>query len=210
MLKNILQRTISAEFDYNLLISCLSDYKNPRKKITKLLKNKDIIRVKKGLYVFGPEITERSYSLEVLANLIYGPSYISCEYALSFYGLIPERIEIVTSITNKRNKFFKTPVGEFSYKYLPKTKYSCGITQLKIDDNRNILIAIKEKAIIDLIWKAKDLSGISQIQAFFLDNLRMDEYELKKLDINQILEINKIFKSSSVNALAQYLGKIKS
>ena len=61
---------------------------------------------KKGLYIFGKSVALQPYSKEVLANLIYGPSAISLSYALSYYGLIPERVHIVTSITNNRIKTF--------------------------------------------------------------------------------------------------------
>ncbi len=68
---------------------------------------------------------------KVLANLIYGPSYISLEYALQYWGLIPERVETVTSITGKRNKFFTTPLGNFSYRYLHKSKFIQGVLLVK-------------------------------------------------------------------------------
>ena len=51
--------------------------------------------------------------------MIYGPSYVSKEYALAHHGLIPEGVTLVTSITPKRFKHFKTPVGEFVYDYQP-------------------------------------------------------------------------------------------
>lgn len=209
MIDIILKQAVSGEFDYNLLLFCLSDYKNPRKQITKLLKNKDIIRVKKGIYVFGPKIDAPAYSLEVLANLIYGPSYISCEYALSYYGLIPERVNVVTSITNKRNKYFKTPVGVFSYKYLPQDKYARGITQIKIDETRNAIMAVKEKALIDILFKEKNISSVDDMRSYLLDNLRIEEESLKELNINQILEINEIFKSELINILICYIERIQ-
>ena len=102
------------EIDYLLLKSLLSNVTCPRDKITRLLKNDTLIRVKKGLYVFGPSAAQQPFSKELLANLIYGPSAISLEYALSFYGFIPESTFTLTCITNKRNKFFSTPVGAFS------------------------------------------------------------------------------------------------
>jgi len=71
----------------------------PRDKISDLLKKGTIIRVKKGLYVFGEDNRKKPYSKEILANLIYGPSYISLDYALQYHGLIPERVEAVTSVT---------------------------------------------------------------------------------------------------------------
>ena len=53
-------------------------------------------------------------STEILANLIYGPSSISLDYALYYYGLIPEHVRVVTSITPQRNKIFNTPIGQFT------------------------------------------------------------------------------------------------
>jgi hypothetical protein len=66
-----------------------------------LLRRKDIIRVKKGLYIFGETYARRPFSREVLANVIYGPSYVSLDYALHYHGLIPERVEAVISIPGR-------------------------------------------------------------------------------------------------------------
>ena len=80
------------EFDYSALMSTLSGYANPRDKVTSLLRRGVIVRVKKGLHVFGDADRRRPYSRELLANLIYGPSFVSLDYALAFHGLIPERV----------------------------------------------------------------------------------------------------------------------
>lgn len=77
------------EFDYQILLNSLRGYAHPRKKITALLRKGEIIRVKKGLYIFGAQHRRSPYCRELLANLIYGPSCISLEYALHYYGLIP-------------------------------------------------------------------------------------------------------------------------
>src|SRR5439155_24771651 len=103
------------EFDHSLLASALSSYSGVRQKINELLKSGTIVRVKKGLYVFGPEVRQNPICKETLANLIYGPSCISLEYALSHHGLIPERVETITSVTPKKNKEFNTPIGRFTY-----------------------------------------------------------------------------------------------
>ena len=72
-------------------------------------------------------------------------------YALSFYGLIPEKVETVTSITNNRNKFFATGVGNFQYYYLHPQKYAVGIVLNTLNKHQNILIASPEKALCDQI-----------------------------------------------------------
>jgi hypothetical protein len=88
-MKRLIQ--LPAEFDYNLLLHALRDYKKPRDKIRGLTRDKDIIRVKKGLYVLGNDYN-KPYNRFVLANLIYGPSYITGQTALAFWNMIPERV----------------------------------------------------------------------------------------------------------------------
>src|SRR5680860_1304511 len=72
------------EFDYLALLRSLQDYAYPRDKITTMLRRGDIVRVKKGIYVFGDAHARRPYSREILANMIYGPSYVSLDSALQY------------------------------------------------------------------------------------------------------------------------------
>ena len=108
-------------------MSLLQEYAKPRDRITALLAAGNLIRVRKGLYVLGDKYRRGPIHREILANLIYGPSYVSLDYALSQYGLIPERVEDVTSITTGENKKFSTPLGVFTYQHLPLRRYSTGI-----------------------------------------------------------------------------------
>lgn len=113
-------------FDYQQLTACLGHLSKPRDKIHKLLAKGDIVRIRKGLYAFGREYRREPLSREVLANLIYGPSYISLEYALSYHGLIPERVSTVTSVALGRSRKFDTPVGTFTYQSLSLPCYAVG------------------------------------------------------------------------------------
>ncbi len=174
------------EVDYNYLKSVLSGYKNERVKINDMLHKKEIIRVKKGLYVLGEPYAKTPFYLETLSNLIYGPSYISLEYALSFYGMIPERTETVTAVTNKRNKVFNTPVGCFTYRFIRAGLYPYGITMINLDEKHNIIIASREKAMADILYFNNRLNNVSEMESFLFQDLRMDEKELKKLRRNDI------------------------
>lgn len=190
MLLALRNSIITEEFDYGSLKYALRAYKNPRVKINDLLKKGHIIRVKKGLYIFGPEMAKGPYSKEVLANLIYGPSYISLEYALSFYGLIPERVETVTSITNKRKKCFDTPVGIFSYRYINPSIYPGGVTLHDLDKYHSILIASKEKAFFDMLYFSKKMTDQSQLEKYLFDDLRIDARELAGLNKRKAKKIS--------------------
>ena len=140
------------EIDYQFLLSALQHYSRPRDKITTWLKSGDLIRVKKGLYIFGQSAARKPYSTDLLANLVYGPSAISLTYAVSFYGLIPERANLITSITVNRNKLFATPVGKLQYYYLNPKKYAIGINLNYHYANQHFLIATPEKALCDQIY----------------------------------------------------------
>ena len=78
--------------DFAALATVFDSYKFPKDKISNLVKKGDLIRLKKGSYVVSPKIHNQSISNELIANHLYGPSYVSFESALSFYKLIPERV----------------------------------------------------------------------------------------------------------------------
>lgn len=187
------------EIDYNFLMSALADYKRPRDKVTELLKKEVLIRVKKGLYVFGPRYTREPYHKETLANLIFGPSYISKEYALSFHGLIPERVEVVTSMTTKRNKQFETPVGMFTYSHLNTAKYSQGVQLIELDAKHTVLMASPEKALADL---AAEQRLIDNVQSYLDEDLRLDWRKLDKAKMN---EIAAVYHNKNVTSIAEVL-----
>ena len=100
--------------------------------------------------VFDYALRKQPLSSEYLANLIYGPSYVSLEYVLAYHGLIPERVETVTSVTTRRSRDFSTPIGDFSFRMLTKGRYECGADLVEAD-GVSFLIATPEKAISDRI-----------------------------------------------------------
>ena len=112
-LNKIRKLALSNEVDYRFVMDCLKNYASPLGKLSRILHSGDLIRVKKGLYVFGEPYRRGNLSMEMLANMIYGPSYVSLEWALSYYGLIPEKVEEITSVTMKRKKKYDTPIGRF-------------------------------------------------------------------------------------------------
>ncbi len=204
-----LRRDISVEeFDYQVLVTYLDEYANKREKITGLIKSEKIVRVKKGFYVFGPDYRKGLVCKEALANELYGPSYISLEYALSFYGLIPERVETLTSVTTGANKKFKTPIGAFSYRHLPKDKYCIGYTLTKLDDYHSVLMANPEKALLDQLYFTKELRGKIKFDEYFFDDLRVDESSLKSLSLTHLEEITRVFSNSRLTKAVQFIKEL--
>ena len=203
MMEELRELAPANEFDYLFIMSVLKKYKKPRDKLTRLIRSGAVIRIKKGIYAFGPGYARGPVCKEALANLIYGPSYISLEYALAFYGMIPESVELVTSMTNKRNKAFSTPVGNFAYSYLHPAKYPVGITQCEIDSSRHIFIASKEKALSDLIARQGSFSGPETLFTHLTENLRLDGSELMNLNKKRLREIVDIYRNRNVTLLSK-------
>jgi hypothetical protein len=194
---------LPAEFDYNLLLYVLRDYKKPRDKIRGLIQGNDIIRVKKGIYVLGRDYN-KPYNKYVLANLLYGPSYITGQTALSFWNLIPERVELMISMTTKRKKLFETPVGKFSYLYCPKRAFSIGIKLEDAGDEKKFLIASPEKALCDIVATQNHLATQKEMNEF-IELMRLDSSFYDKLDYSLLEEIKAGFRRQRLKLLLNCL-----
>lgn len=207
MIEQIRRQIPQEEFDYQTLLNCLKDYERPHDKIRALLRNGAIIRVKKGLYVFGPDYSRGTFSRELLANLIYGPSYVSLDYALSYYGLIPERVETVTSVTCGKNRVYSTPVGHFTYWAIPLDYYRIGIDIIQIGEKRSFLIATPEKALADKVCsnRGSDIHRAEEFEFYLLEHLRIDPGELHQLNPRYLKEIAQRWRSRKIELLVTFL-----
>jgi hypothetical protein len=197
-------------FDYQGLLQCLSAYTKPRDKIRRLLDAGDIVRVKKGLYVFGEVYRRAPVSRELLANLIHGPSYISLDYALAWHGLIPERVNTVTSMTMGRSRTFSTPFGVFSYRCLLEPRYATGIS-LQQGENESFLLASPEKAIADKVWDDKRFAGSSMgaYEDYLAHDLRIDMDRLRLLDEQRLEAVRAAYDSRKIDRLIRYVQALR-
>ncbi|MEJ8590745.1 hypothetical protein JSO54_05795 [Riemerella anatipestifer] len=176
-----IQKFIAQPLTHQLLVSILKDYKRPNDKINELVKSGQLIHLKKGLYVWNsPNLPE----LFSIANVIYAPSYVSLESALSFRGFIPERVFSVVSINFKSSKIFDNQLGRFEYKKIPVVYYPLGIKREKLRKNQFALIATAEKALMDKVVTTSGilLRSVESAKVFMTENLRIDEEQLKLLD----------------------------
>ena len=82
-----------------MLLEELHNYASPASKLSRMTARGECVQIVKGLYE-----TDKSVPGYLLAGSIYGPSYISFEYAMSYYGLIPEAVYTVTSATFEKKK----------------------------------------------------------------------------------------------------------
>jgi len=183
-----IQQYASYPIPHHVMTWLLREYRQPNDKIHNLIKEGFLEQVKRGLYIAGPAITPSRPEPFLVANHILGPSYVSLESALAYYGLIPEKVYEISSVTTKAKRKFSTPLGVFSYTKLPLPYYSYGIRSVEVDSQHLFLIASPEKALFDKIITTAGVEFRSKnnVITYLEQDLRIDIGALKELDISQM------------------------
>ena len=181
----------------------LKEYASPKARLTRLLKSGELVRIRRGLYVDDTTISRR-----VLAPVIYGPSYVSFQFALAAGGLIPEKGTVMTSASfNKdKDKVFRTPIGEYRYYYLPPAVYPYGI-RMEEESGHFYFIASLEKALCDSVYKVPTIITVPDMETLLLEDWRMDRQDLAGLDHSFIAWIAPMYRRKSLLALAKWFEK---
>lgn len=194
-------------FDLNVLASLFPETKHIIEKARRLEADGKIIRLKRGLYVASSEETGKVLNRNLIANHIYGPSYVSLQTALRHYGLIPERVHLIQSLTTKHSRSFETPVGNFDYENCNKEYFPVGVRP-ETEDGITYLIATPEKALCDLINYSKgvNLRFMKDVALYLEEDIRFDMDALSGFDLD-ILENCAAHsrKSQNINTLIKYI-----
>jgi predicted transcriptional regulator of viral defense system len=139
-----------------------------------------LIRLRQGYYTF-PEYKESTEFALYFANIMYKPSYISLHTALSFYGIVPESVPIVTSVTTLKTITFSNDFGEYSYKNI-RPELMFGYDLREMENGRRIMFATPEKAIIDLLYLYPFYNTERDLEELRLDESYMeDDFNAKRL-----------------------------
>lgn len=200
-----------APFSRHLILEMLKDYRRPNDKISEWVKSGELLSIRRGLYIPGPGTGLPVPEPFLIANHLRGPSYVSLETALSYWGFIPERVYEITSVTLKTAKKYESPAGRFNYQHLPSPYYSFGIESVKLTPKQTALIASREKTVCDkiILTSGINLRSTRQTKDFLLEDLRMDETMLKKLDTTIIHSwLNDAPKKSSLEMLIRTLEEL--
>lgn len=200
-----------APFSRHLMLEMLRDYKRPNDKISEWIKSGELLSIRRGLYIPGPETDLPVPEPFLIANHLRGPSYVSLEAALSYWGFIPERVYEITSVTIKTAKKYNTPVGRFNFQHLPSPYYSFGMESIQLTPKQTALIASREKAVCDkvILTSGITLRSTRQTKDFLLEDLRMDESMLQKLDTTVIHSwLNDAPKKNSLEMLIKTLNEL--
>ena len=191
------------------IASLYPNVKSANRKVSNLEKMGRILRLKRGLYVVSPAESGILLSLNLIANVLYGPSYVSKLTALREYGLIPEQVTVVESMTTHLTKSFQNDVSRFEYNHCAKDYYSIGITQRE-EEGVSFLIATPEKALCDYIITTPrlPLRFLKDTYVFLEEDMRMDMDAFMSLDVAIFRECAAVSKKpSAINNLIKILER---
>ena len=191
------------------LESLFPHIKTGNQKIRLLERDKQIIRLKRGLYVCNPEITGKTLSTELIANHLYAPSYVSMSSALRYYGLIPEAVYTKQSMTLKHAKVFDTQLGRFEYTHISKRAFSVGLTSIQ-KDGYAFVMATPEKALCDLIANSThiNLRYLKEAEIYLEEDIRLELEDFRHMNSEIFEEYSKVGKKAdSIHTLLKLLKK---
>ena len=191
-------------YDMQTLKNMYHNYSNINQKIMLEENSGNLVRIKRGL--FSDDVRRDKY---VIANVCCSPSYISFEYALSFYGIIPEAVSVITSAAfNKRKrKLYRSNGITLEYRDIPSNAFSYGIEIAKAENGMNYKIASKEKALCDEIYSKYPVRSIKDLKMMLFEDLRIDIDEIKAMDLNELVIHASLYSSNSLKILIKYIKK---
>lgn len=160
-----------------------------RVQISRWVKSGKLLQLRRGIYVFAEPYRKITVHTSYLASFLYRPSYISLEYALSYYGLIPEGVPNITSVTTRRPAEFSTPFGLFTYRHIKRELFWGYRPQ---DYKGQIAFyALPEKALLDILYLRR-----STITESFLEEMRLQN--LESIDFSCLNEFADRFGSPTI------------
>ena len=177
-------------------------YKAPLKALSAMEKSGEIIRLRRGLYAFS-----EGFNPLAAACKIYGPSYISFETAMEYYGLIPERVQQIISVVDGRPVSHQTELNRYLYHSQKRQLFSLGMGLIFMEDEP-IPMAIPEKALLDTLANHKlETSELTNrdIRNYVIENLRVDDEELKRLSIKKMRDLAPLYRNLAPRKLLESL-----
>lgn len=179
------------------------DYGDPAGKISRMKQCGELLQLTRGVYETDPNAPGHC-----LAGAILGPSYLSFDYALSWYGLIPEAVRVYTSATCSRRKTRElcNAFGVYAYRDVPQEAYPYGI---RIEQEKAYVfqIASPEKALCDKLYTMPPVMSQREIRRMLFEDLRIDRGMFDRLDVDSLLEIGGLYHCNNLKYLMNFLRR---
>ncbi len=147
-----------------------------RLQLSRWVKAGRLIQLAKGLYTLAEPYRKRVPHPFALANAMKKASYVSLQSALGHFGMIPEHVPTVTSVTTQRPSRAETPLGRFLFRHIKKSWFR-GYRQVDLGAGRKAFVATPEKALLDLVYLtpgADNYDFLAELRLQNLDRLNRD------------------------------------
>ncbi|MDD4590552.1 MAG: hypothetical protein PHG06_09020 [Parabacteroides sp.] len=168
--------------------------------LTRWIKQGLLIKLRQGFYSF-PSLKKQPNFVLYVSNRIYKPSYISLHTALAFYGIIPEAVTQITAVSAMKTATFDNDFGSFTYKKIKENLFFG--YELKLLENRNILFATAEKALLDLLYLYPFYNSNEE-----MEDLRLDEdYLTNDLNVVRLNEYLARFQNKALEKRVELMKK---
>jgi len=171
-----------------------------RLQLSRWVKAGKLIQLTKGLYTLAEPYRKVTPHPFVLANAIKKASYVSLQSALGYYGMIPEHVPTVTSVTTQRPERVETLLGQFAFRHIKKSWFH-SYQQIDFGSGQRAFIATPEKALLDLVYLTPGADNYD-----FLTELRLQGPE--QLDLDAILELADKSKSTKLRRATELITKL--
>lgn len=210
MKKRILKDNITSLFLTKDMLRTLSDENEEsiNKSITRWIGSGDLIKLKNGLYISKENLDDYSSEegfIELIANKLRTPSYVSLEYVLAKHGILTEAIYPVTSLTLKTGRTYTNATGEYTYKSIKKDLFT-GYTSMRFL-NHIYYIATKEKALFDYIYFSFNTLPNNIENINLVEELRLNISSFKKNEIVKLREYANLSENRKIIKIIENIVK---
>ena len=186
---------------FDALTQQFAGYTDVKGKIRREVQGGRLVQVARGLYE-----TDARTDGKYLAGAIYGPSYLSFDYALSVHALIPEAVYTYTSATFQKGKTkrYENAFGTFLYRDVPAAVYPLGV-EIKVERGYSYQIASPEKALCDKLYSLSPVYSVKALKELLFDDLRIDEAAFFALHKDDISQLAPLYRATNLKLLAKFM-----
>ncbi|MCC7260995.1 MAG: hypothetical protein IT369_00600 [Candidatus Latescibacteria bacterium] len=187
-------------FSSSLLLAGKVNPQGLGQQLTRWTKAGRLIQLRRGLYSLAGAYRKIEPHPFLIANQLRQPSYISLQSALAYYGMIPEYVPVVTSVTTQRPGLVETPLGSFLFKHL-KSPFFKGFRLLEIEAGQRIFLASPEKSLLDLVYLTPGADSRE-----YLEELRLGNFPT--LDMLALREMARDTGSPKLRCAVERIGEL--
>ena len=143
-----------------------------RKQLTRWVSSGKLIQLRRGFYAIAQPYRDEQPHPFLVANMVKRASYVSLQSALEYYGIIPEYVPVITSVTTGRTEEIITKIGRFQFKHIKKDLF-WGYREIEVTVGVKIFIALPEKSLLDLIYLTPGSDSLEYLEELRLQNTQL-------------------------------------